>query len=357
MLGAFFRKFLAGDGDPDAERERPLRLARDALDRNRHDEAIGHLDRLLERDPRNAEALYLRGTALVECDKARDALSDFERALAAGPPQARYHYNAAVALWKLNEMSRCQASLQAALALEPQLEAAREFLDRTELHGEHYGILLERIQRHLKPRNYLEIGTEKGFSLAMAGIETTAIGIDPNPSIAVPLGPNHRVYAETSDDFFARHDVRALLGGPIELALIDGMHLFEYALRDFINVERLGSRQSTILVHDVYPKDREGISRERKGAVWMGDVWRLIPCLKRHRPDLWIRTIAAPPSGLALIRNLDPESGLLARNLEQICEESLALDYSAIEKDRKSALNWYPNDWENVRELLDRKIT
>lgn len=357
MLGALLQKFFAHDDGSGAGRDRLLRLAREALDRNRYDEAIGHLDRVLEREPRNAEALFLRGTARVECDRARDALADFERALAAGPPQARYHYNAAVALWKLNEMGRCQASLQAALALEPQLEAARQFLDRTELHGDHYGILLERIQRHLKPRNYLEIGTENGFSLALAGVETTAIGIDPEPRIAVPLGPNHRVFAETSDDFFARHDVRALLGGPIELALIDGMHLFEYALRDFINVERLASRDATILIHDVYPRDREGVSRERKGAVWLGDVWRVIPCLKRHRPDLWIRTIATPPSGLALIRNLDPASGLLAHKLEQLREEFLALDYSAIELDRKIALNWHPNDWENVRELLDRNIS
>ena len=357
MLAALFQKFSARDAGSGAGRDRLLRLAREALDQNRYDEAVAQLDRLLAREPRNAEALFLRGTALIECNRPRDALSDFERALAAGPAQARYHYNAAVASWKLNEMGRCQASLQAALALEPQLQAAREFLDRTELHGDHYGILLQRIQRHLKPRNYLEIGTENGFSLALAGVETPAIGIDPQPRITVPLGPNHRVFAETSDDFFARHDVHALLGGPIELALIDGMHLFEYALRDFINVERLGSREATILIHDVYPQDREGISRERKGAVWLGDVWRLIPCLKRHRPDLWIRTIAAPPSGLALIRNLDPASGLLAHKLEQLRQEVLALDYSAIEKDRKIALNWIPNDWENVRELLDRKLS
>ena len=38
------------------------------------------------------------------------------------------------------------------------------------------------------------------------------------------------------------------LGGlPIDLAIIDGMHQFEFALRDFINIEKHSSPQSTNL--------------------------------------------------------------------------------------------------------------
>ncbi len=357
MPGGLFQKFFGHDAGSGAGRDRLLRLARDALDQNRYDEAIAQLDRLLAREPRDAEALFLRGTALLECDKARDALSDFERALAIGPPQARFHYNAAVAQWKLGNAGGSQRSLAAALALDPRFELALDFIGAIEIEGEHYAKLLERIHRHLHPRTYLEIGTDTGQSLALAAPDTIAIGVDPKPKIAVALGANHRVHVATSDEFFARNDVRALLGGPVELAFIDGMHLFEFALRDFINLETLCTRDSTVLVHDVFPRDRLTAERDRKAAFWTGDVWRLVLCLKKYRTDLWIHTVAAPPSGLAVIRNLDPASRKLAENLERLYKEFLPIDYSSIEKEKRLALNWYPNDWENVRELLDRNIS
>ena len=355
MLGAFFRKFLADDGGSDAERERALQLARDALDRKRYDEAIAQLDRLLARRPRGAEALFLRGTALLESGKPKEALADFERAVAVGPPQARFHYNAAAAHWKLDHAGGSQKSLAAALALDPAFGLARDFLAAIEIEGEHYGKLLERIHRHLRPRTYLEIGTDKGDSLALAGPDTIAIGVDPKPEISVVLAANHRVHAQTSDEFFARNDVRALLQGPIALAFIDGMHLFDYALRDFVNIERLCTKDSTILVHDVYPRDRLTAERERRDVFWSGDVWRLVLCLKKYRPELWIHTVAAPPTGLAIIRNLDPASRTLAENLEHLYAEFLAIDYSSIENEKRAALNWFPNDWNEVRQLLDAK--
>ena len=103
--------------------------------------------------------------------------------------------------------------------------------------------------------------------------------------------------------FFAHHDVGALFGGArIELAFIDGMHRFEFALRDFAAVERLADRQATILVHDCYPLDRRTAERVRSTVFWSGDCWRLILALKKHRPDLAINTIATAPTGLAVVR-------------------------------------------------------
>ena len=82
----------------------------------------------------------------------------------------------------------------------------------------------------------------KGMSLRMAVSGTRCIGVDPNPILDREL-PDTRIFTLTSDEFFARHDLRDLLGGPVALAFIDGLHLFEQVLRDFINVERhAGSR-------------------------------------------------------------------------------------------------------------------
>lgn len=353
MLGKLIRR-LAATGTDAPRAEELLREARLELDRSRPGEAVAALDRLLEREPRHAEALFLRGTARLEQDRPREALVDLQSAADIGPPQARFHYNIAVARWRLDEGGACQKSLVAALALDADFAPARQFLDRAEIQGEHYAQLLERIHRYLSPRTYLEIGTDKGNSLLLADPGTRAIGIDPEPKIAVDLGPNASVYAETSDEFFAGRDARELLGGPIELAFIDGMHLFEFALRDFINMERFCAPGSTILVHDVWPRDRETAERERKMAFWSGDVWRLIPCLKKYRPELSISTVGAPPTGLAVIRNLDPASRVLSGDLERIGKEFLALDYSAIESDRRTALNWCPNDWDAVRALFQR---
>jgi len=219
--------------------------------------------------------------------------------------------------------------------------------------GEHYIVLLERILEALRPRTYVEIGVEHGTSLRLVKPPTLALGIDPNPRIQGPLAPHQRVFAETSDAFFAQRDVRAELGGqPVELAFIDGMHQFEFALRDFAHLERWSERASTILIHDCYPLDRETAERERRRAFWSGDIWRLILLLKKHRPDLSIHTIGTAPTGLAVVRNLDPRSTLLRERHDELCREFLAVDYAAIEDDMPGKLNLFPNDWARIRTLL-----
>jgi predicted O-methyltransferase YrrM len=219
--------------------------------------------------------------------------------------------------------------------------------------GEHYFQVLARIIETVKPRTYVEIGVAAGDSLRLANAPTVAIGIDPEPRITAPLASNQKVFAETSDAFFAGHDLRAELGGlPVDLAFIDGMHHFEFALRDFANLERCSAPASTILIHDVYPLDRETAERERRRNFWSGDVWRLIVLLKKVRPDLTVRTIGTAPTGLALVRKLDPASRVLLERHDQLCQEYLALDYSHIEHDMAGKLNLFPNDWERIRPLL-----
>src|SRR5258706_5348979 len=60
-------------------------------------------------------------------------------------------------------------------------------------------------------------------------------------------------------------------------------------------------------------------ARERVDAFWSGDVWKLVPCLKKYRPDLSIHTIASAPTGLPVIRNLDPASRSEERRVGKEC--------------------------------------
>jgi len=153
------------------------------------------------------------------------------------------------------------------------------------------------VHAQLKPRTYLEIGVASGKTIALADPQTRAVGVDPEPKIQRSLGRNVRIIKATSDEFFAYHDVTALFGqSRVELAFIDGMHHFEFVLRDFVAIERLADPRSTIMLHDCYPRDRRTSERVRSTVFWSGDCWRLILVLKKYRPDLEINTIATAPT-------------------------------------------------------------
>jgi hypothetical protein len=218
--------------------------------------------------------------------------------------------------------------------------------------ADYYG-LLPRIHSFLKPSTYVEIGVRKGASIRLASAARAVVGIDPEPQLAAPLPPSMRVFRMTSDEFFARHSLAEELGGRnFDLAFIDGMHLFEFALRDFINLERAAGPRSTILVHDCYPVSRETSQRQRTTDLWSGDVWKLIVCLKKYRPDLELWTIDVPPTGLGVIRRLDPASKILASRLDDLCGEFVPQDYSEIATDKARRLNRRENQWDEIQSIL-----
>jgi Methyltransferase domain len=233
---------------------------------------------------------------------------------------------------------------------------AYTLMSQLALPGEHYFHVLRRIHRHLRPRSYLEIGVSRGESLECVLPETLTLGIDPAPNLARPAPANVRIYRETSDDFFAKYSPRAELGGqPVELAFIDGMHHFEYALRDFINIERCCSRASVILIHDCYPLDERTAQRGQVTGFWSGDIWRLMLLLRTHRPDLVVRTIATPPTGLGIVMNPDPASQVLADRLDELIAEYLAKDFSVLATSKAEALGLIENRWPVIRALLDSR--
>ena len=187
----------------------------------------------------------------------------------------------------------------------------------------------------LRPRTYLEIGCDTGQSLELA--QCASIAIDPNPRVSVKEAIGHKpvcaFYRMTSDAFFACHNPTSILGLPIEFAFLDGMHLCEFLLRDFINAERHCRRNSVIVLHDCLPVEwpmaerthtRSPIRKHHIDA-WTGDVWRTALLLKDRRPDLQITAYAAPPSGLVCITNLSPQSNALSDYYADCVPEMMAL--------------------------------
>jgi len=197
---------------------------------------------------------------------------------------------------------------------------------------------LRELHRLLRPRNYLEIGVNDGKSLALSRVPS--IAIDPDFRVTVPIRCDVQLAKATSDDFFAQPDpLRHLTGGrnpwrnlrrgrplfdrwrggtTLDLAFIDGMHLFEYALRDFMNVERF-SRPSTVIVFDdVLPRNVDEAARDRHTGDWAGDVYKMIPVLLEHRPDLVVIPVDTTPTGVLVVLGADTASTVLRDRYDAI---------------------------------------
>ncbi|MFC8732591.1 class I SAM-dependent methyltransferase [Luteimicrobium sp. NPDC057192] len=173
----------------------------------------------------------------------------------------------------------------------------------------HYLDFLRELHTVVQPATYLEIGVRWGSSLALS--RTRSLGIDPAYNITSELDLPLRLERTTSDEYFAREDACRWLGGPVEMAFIDGMHLFEYALRDFINVERHSRRSSVIVFDDMLPRTTDEAAREKHTDSWTGDVYHVHEVLRQERPDLTLIVVDTAPTGLLLVTNLDAESTVL----------------------------------------------
>jgi hypothetical protein len=96
------------------------------------------------------------------------------------------------------------------------------------------------------------------------------------------------------------------------------MHLFEFALRDFINVERHTNPASVIVFDDMLPRSVEEAARSRATTAWAGDVYKLIAVLRRYRPDLVVLPVDIPATGLLVVLAPDSTSTVLHDAYDEI---------------------------------------
>ncbi|MFF7104648.1 class I SAM-dependent methyltransferase [Streptomyces nigra] len=189
-------------------------------------------------------------------------------------------------------------------------------------------------------RTYLEIGVNDGRSLRLSRVPSVAV--DPAFKVVTELRCDVHLVRATSDDFFARpdplihlkggrHPLRNLRRGRhplghwrrpvIDLAFIDGMHLFEYALRDFVNVERYADWTSVIVFDDMLPRTTDEAARDRHTDAWTGDVFKLADILARYRPDLLAVPVDTRPTGQLVVLGADPRSTVLRDKYDEIVAE------------------------------------
>ena len=220
--------------------------------------------------------------------------------------------------------------------------AAHDLAASRAFPGPDFREVLGWIHEVLRPATYVEIGVYAGGSLAAVHPHTLAIGIDPAPQPDRCWPTGSRIFRLTSAEFFAKCDLRQALGGrAVDLAFIDGLHLFEQALEDLCNLERHAAPGSMIAVHDTIPLDRVTSARTRTTEFYTGDVWKIVPYLRRNRPELEMITVTAAPTGLTLIRGLHP--GYDATRLPVSTAEFAALEFDYFERNHEEFLQTMPN--------------
>lgn len=197
--------------------------------------------------------------------------------------------------------------------------------------GPPYFDFVARMARAKNARGYLEVGVRDGTTLSR--IDCPSIGVDPFFQITgnvIGKKTNLHLYQMTSDDFFRDYEPSRIINAPIDVIFLDGLHQFEYLLRDFINSEKVTHRHGLIMLDDCLPANaemterthnQEGRANRDLAGWWTGDVWKLLPILEKYRPDLRVTAVDVRPTGSICITDLDPSSTILERNYYAILDE------------------------------------
>ena len=219
---------------------------------------------------------------------------------------------------------------------------------------------LGELHRVTKPRTYLEVGVNLGNSLGHSRVPS--IGIDPDYTITSELQADIHLARTTSDEFFARPRPLAHLPIPVlDLVFIDGMHLAEYALRDFLAVERFLLPTSVVMIDDVLPRSIAEAERKRTQSTWAGDVYKALEALRALRPDLEIIEVDTRPTGTAIVLFPDARRNGVLAGYDDWVETAITPDpqdvpAEVLKRSRAvspEALLNYPG-WERLTELRGR---
>ncbi|MDM8546309.1 class I SAM-dependent methyltransferase [Candidatus Venteria ishoeyi] len=246
-----------------------------------------------------------------------------EMAIAEGSyPEAIRRFQNIISAWGIDTPQNIYQRLDEAYIKTQRFPAATDKEESVKGDMDKYE-LLGIIHNIIKPRFYFEIGVQTGKSLSLAKCE--AIGIDPMPHIKETLDNQAIVITASSDNFF-KHNAQTLLSKSPDLVFIDGMHLFEFALRDFMNVEYYSASGTVVVIDDIYPGHATQAERCRVTRNWTGDIWKFYAILSEYRSDLFVLTLDANPTGLLLITGLDSNNRVLSEHYDEIVERYTAIE-------------------------------
>ncbi|QDK83251.1 class I SAM-dependent methyltransferase [Spirosoma sp. KCTC 42546] len=210
--------------------------------------------------------------------------------------------------------------------------------------------VIQALMRQKGLKNYLEIGVENGHIFFRIK-SSFKVAVDPKfifdasrrfgKAILNPYNLTNKYFEKTSDDFFAQDAQQVFAGITLQLALVDGMHEYLFALRDVENTLTYMGDDGVIIMHDCNPQTAGAAGRFEDWEVgeWNGDVWKTIIHLRSQRPDLNIFVLDCD-QGLGIVTRRKPES-----KLDFTPAQIQSLTYDDLVKDRKKLINLKPADY------------
>ena len=143
-----------------------------------------------------------------------------------------------------------------------------------------------------------------------------------------------RFFEIPSDAYFAALDPEVAF----DVAFIDGLHIYEQALRDVENALAHLNADGVVLMHDCNPPEAAVAARDPAVAAadghkaWCGDVWKAVVHLRATRRDLRV-SVLDTDYGIGVIRRGEP------RELLDIAPEEIAgMSFDQLAADRESLL-------------------
>ena len=311
----------------------------------KHQEAERLYRAILKVHPTHPDANHNLGSLAVSSYKSAEALPLYKTALEFYPKKEEFWISYISALISANEIVQAKQFIKKARdsgfsgkkfdALSIRLLSPIESHAIGNFFHAQDGNYLEFLKMLHKKRYeiYFEIGARNGDSLCLS--QSPSIAIDPFFQLNNdPIGKKDfcLIFQETSDSFF-KNTLPKLSHLKCQLAFIDGMHLFECALRDFINLAKISSEEALFLFHDPIPWTSRMAVRNNKqlehDEAWTGDIWKLALIFMDAGMKDNISILTSAPSGLLAV--LNPEKKIIAKleeNYEKICAEWIDVDLS-----------------------------
>lgn len=156
--------------------------------------------------------------------------------------------------------------------------------------------LINCIAKSIDAHSYLEIGVETGLTFNQVKI-LQKTGVDPRFQFDYQgdLRTNLSFHEITSDEFFKKLAKNEIKYQKFDLVFIDGLHVFEQVVKDFMNVINHMNLGGVIVIDDTVPIDEFSVLPSQKDCYrlriesgrhndgsWHGDVYKLIYVLSKN---------------------------------------------------------------------------